>query len=32
MPRELLELFDKSELKKYLTPEEMAQLETAEAK
>jgi succinate dehydrogenase / fumarate reductase flavoprotein subunit len=32
LPRELLELFDKSELKKYLTPEEMAELETAEAK
>jgi succinate dehydrogenase flavoprotein subunit len=30
--RELLELFDKSELKKYLTGEEMAELETAEAK
>jgi succinate dehydrogenase / fumarate reductase flavoprotein subunit len=30
--RELLELFDKSELKKYLTPDEMAELETAEAK
>jgi len=30
--RDLLELFDKSELKKYLTPEEMAELETAEAK
>jgi len=32
MRRELLELFDKSELKKYLTPDEMAELETAEAK
>jgi succinate dehydrogenase / fumarate reductase flavoprotein subunit len=28
MPRELLDLFDKAELKKYLTPEEMAELET----
>ena len=31
MPRELLDLFDKGELKKYLTPEEMAELETAKA-
>jgi succinate dehydrogenase / fumarate reductase flavoprotein subunit len=31
MPRHLLELFDRSELKKYLTPDEMAELETTEA-
>jgi hypothetical protein len=27
MPRELLALFDKEELKKYLTPEELAELD-----
>jgi succinate dehydrogenase / fumarate reductase flavoprotein subunit len=32
MPRELLALFDKAELKKYLTPEELAELdETSES-
>jgi len=30
MPRELLELFDIAELKKYLTPEELAELSTKE--
>jgi succinate dehydrogenase flavoprotein subunit len=31
IPRELLDLFDKGELKKYLTAEEMAELETTKA-
>jgi Aspartate oxidase len=30
MPRELLALFDKAELKKYLTPEELAELDEPE--